>query len=231
MHGRFNAHPGNVSYDRLSPTPSNEWDRCCFSGNHDMKLAEINQLLKCIDRELWIVTAASQGRQGGLVATFVSPISIVPEFPRLAVAIAKQHHTWQIIEASGCFAVHLLAAEQFDLAWHFGSQSGTELDKFKGTDWTPGKTGSPILSAAPGWMECRIESRLDTGDRTLYLAEVIGGDQSRPFTPLTQRQFLGQASPEQLSKLKSQMSSDGSIDAAAISEWRELEVKPRNRAR
>ncbi|MDB5391555.1 MAG: hypothetical protein JWM11_7201 [Planctomycetaceae bacterium] len=185
-----------------------------------MKLNEINQLLRCIDRELWVVTAAFEGALGGLVATFVSPISIVPALPRMAVAISKQHRTWELIEAAGCFAVQLLSADQFELAWQFGSQSGREIDKFSQLDWSPGVTGSPLLRAAAGWLECRIESRLDTGDRTLYLAEVVAGDLLQPFTPLTQRKFLSESSPEQLAKLKSDMSADATADAAAIHAWR-----------
>jgi flavin reductase (DIM6/NTAB) family NADH-FMN oxidoreductase RutF len=188
-----------------------------------MKLPEINQLLRSIDRELWVVTAAFEGQTGGLVATFVSPISIVPELPRMAVAIDKQHHTWNLIEASGSFAVHLLSQEQFDLAWHFGSQSGHEVDKFGPLEWAPGETGSPILKAAAGWLECRIEARLDTGDRTMYLAEVVAGDLSHAFTPLTQKQFLSSTSPDQLSKLKSSMSQDSIADAEAILAWRKMQ--------
>jgi flavin reductase (DIM6/NTAB) family NADH-FMN oxidoreductase RutF len=150
----------------------------------------------------------------------VSPISIVPELPRMAVAIAKQHRTWELIEASGSLAVHLLSAEQFDLAWHFGSQSSRDVDKFSQIEWTAGITGSPILKAAIGWLECRVESRLDTGDRTLYLTEVVAGDLLRAFNPMTQKQFLSLASPEQLAMLKASMSVDAKVDAAAITEWR-----------
>lgn len=187
------------------------------------QLHEVNQLLRCVDRELWVVTAASEGTLGGLVATFVSPISIVPELPRMAVAIAKQHRTWELIEASGSLAVHLLAADQFELAWHFGSQSSRDVDKFSQIEWTAGVTGSPILKAAIGWLECRIESRLDTGDRTLYLTEVVAGDLKQVFAPMTQKQFLSQASPEQLAILKASMSADGQVDAAAINAWRATE--------
>lgn len=190
-----------------------------------MNLTEINQLIRCLDRELWVVTAASNGRQGGLAATFVSPISIVPELPRMAVAIAKQHHTWDLIESSNCFAVHLLAADQFDLAWHFGAQSGRDHDKFSQLEWTSGQTGSPILTAASGWLECRVESRLDTGDRTLYLAEVVAGSLPHSVIPLTQSQFLGQASLEQLETLKASMSADAATDAEAIAAWRLMHGK------
>ncbi len=49
------------------------------------------------DRELWLLTAAAGGRRGGLIATFVSQASIVPDLPRVVVGLAKQHHTWQLV--------------------------------------------------------------------------------------------------------------------------------------
>src|SRR6516225_194631 len=84
------------------------------------------------DRELWLLTAAAGGRRGGLIATFVSQASIVPDLPRVVVGIAKQHHTWGLIEASGAFALHLLSADELDWVWRFGLQSGRDSDKLDG---------------------------------------------------------------------------------------------------
>lgn len=186
-----------------------------------MNLDNINQLLKtCVDREVWVVTAAHDGQRAGLLATFVSPISIVPELPRLAVALSKLHHTWTLVEAAKSFAVHLLTPEQADLAWRFGTQSSRDVDKFDGVAWSAGITGSPILSAAQGWLECRVEHSLDTGDRTLYLAEVVAGDLTGSFAPLTQRQLISLATPDQLLTLRTQLAEDAAQDALAIHQWR-----------
>ena len=35
-----------------------------------------------------------------------------------------------------------------------------------------------------GWMDCRVETRLDVGDRTLYLVEVVLGGRFVPRGPL-----------------------------------------------
>jgi hypothetical protein len=52
------------------------------------------------DRELWLLTAAARGRRGGLIATFVSQASIVPDLPRVLVGLAKQHY-WRRRSACG----------------------------------------------------------------------------------------------------------------------------------
>src|SRR2546421_8699660 len=85
-----------------------------------------------LDRELWLVTAAAGGRRGGLIATAVSQASIVPALPRVLLGLARQHHTWELVEAGGAFALHLLGEEHLDLVWHFALHSGRTRDKLAG---------------------------------------------------------------------------------------------------
>jgi flavin reductase (DIM6/NTAB) family NADH-FMN oxidoreductase RutF len=126
-----------------------------------------------LDRELWVVTASAGERRSGLVATYVARVSLVPELPRVTVALAKHHFTHELIEASGALAMHLVGEDQIEWVWRFGIRSGREVDKLHGLATSTGASGSPILSAAPAWLDCRVEARMDTGDRTVYLAEVL----------------------------------------------------------
>jgi flavin reductase (DIM6/NTAB) family NADH-FMN oxidoreductase RutF len=177
-------------------------------------------LFRKLDRELWLVTASAGGRRGGLIATFVSQASIVPELPRMILGLAKQHHTWGLIEASGVFALHLLGEEQLDWVWRFGLQSGHDRDKLDGLATRMGKSGAPILVDAPGWLECRVEARLDTGDRTVYLAEVLDAQSpgARPILTVTRMRSL--VPDDRRRALEEQMDRDIAIDARAIAAWR-----------
>src|SRR5947209_1809805 len=112
-------------------------------------------LFAWLDRELWLVTAQAGVRRGGLIATFVNQASIVPDVPRMLLGVAKAHHTWELIEASGAFALHLLGEDQLDLVWRFGLDSGRERDKLVGLEWSAGKTGCPLLANAIGWLDCQ----------------------------------------------------------------------------
>src|SRR4051794_28161309 len=89
-------------------------------GEGVMGIGAATELLRRLDRELWLVTAGSGGRRGGLIATFVSQASIVPEMPRMIVGLAQQHHTRELVEASGAFALHLLGEDQVEWVWRFG---------------------------------------------------------------------------------------------------------------
>ena len=55
--------------------------------------------------------------------------------PRLAVGIARHHHTWELISQSGVFAAHLIDEASAELLWSFGLGSGRERDKFAGVLW------------------------------------------------------------------------------------------------
>jgi flavin reductase (DIM6/NTAB) family NADH-FMN oxidoreductase RutF len=174
-----------------------------------------------LDHELWLITAAAQGRRGGLIATFVSQASLPANWPRLLVGLARQHHTWELVQAGGVFAAHLLAEEQIDRVWRFGLQSGRDADKFADLTVQAGITGCPLLPDAPGWLECRVEASLDTGDRTIFLGEVVDARWHGQASLLTTRRMLQFAPPEKLQLLQEQVAHDSAVDAAAIRVWRE----------
>ncbi|HWB12789.1 MAG TPA: flavin reductase family protein [Pirellulales bacterium] len=185
-----------------------------------MDVAAASQIVGLTDRELWIVTARDGQQRGGLVATFVCAASLVEELPRMLIALATQHHTHQLIEASGAFGLHLIAARQLDWVWRFGLQSGRDADKLAGLAQEAGATGAPLLSDAIGWFDCRVESRMETGDRTVYLAEVIAARMNGSETPLTFKELLKIAPAERLEQLKELRERDSRIDAQAIRAWR-----------
>jgi flavin reductase (DIM6/NTAB) family NADH-FMN oxidoreductase RutF len=189
--------------------------------------AAASALFRRLDRELWLVTARAGERQGGLIATFVSQASIVPALPRMILGVARQHHTWDLIEASGVFVLHLLDEAQLDWVWRFGLQSARDADKLAGLETRVGASGAPILSAAPGWLDCRVEARLDTGDRTIYLAEVLDA-QAPGLSPFLTVSRLRQLVPDDRRRaLEEQMIRDIAIDATAIAAWRSSSLPPR----
>ncbi len=185
-----------------------------------MRLADIDALFKRLDREIWLVTARDGRRRGGLIATFVGQAALAPEEPRVLLGVARYHHTWQLIDASRAFALHLLTEDQVELVWRFGLRSGQELDKLESCAMEEGQSGSPIVRDALGWLDCRVETSLDTGDRTVYLGQVLEGRLNGPEPPLTTRRLLQLASPEVRRQLEEQVKQDSARDVEAIHAWR-----------
>lgn len=185
-----------------------------------MDATAASTLFAWLDREIWLVAAQADTRRGGLIATFVNQASIVPELPRMLVGLSRQHHTWELVEHSNAFALHLLGEQHLDWVWRFGLQSGRGRDKLDGLRVRKARTGSPLLEEAIGWLDCRVEERLDSGDRTIYLAEVVQGGVTHFAPPLTLQRLLQLAPPAQLAELKRQLHHDSEIDAEAIRQWR-----------
>jgi flavin reductase (DIM6/NTAB) family NADH-FMN oxidoreductase RutF len=184
-------------------------------------LAAVNSLIAALDRELWLVTAQANDQHSGLIATFVNPASIVPELPRFLVGLAKTHRTQELVEASGAFALHLLAPHNLDWVWRFGTTSGRSIDKFAGLDVRTAMTGSPLLTGAIGWLDCRVEERMDTGDRVVYLGAVVEACVTKAIPPLTMKQAVQLSPPDRLAELKRQLQHDSRADADAIRAWRQ----------
>lgn len=190
-----------------------------------MSSSVASQVFRELDRELWVITAEGASRRGGMVATFVCQASLPAELPRVIVGVAKHHHTWALIEESRVFGLHLLGEDQVEWAWRFGIQSGRDVDKLEDMPYRMTANRCPILEGVPAWLECRIETQLDTGDRSLYLAEIVDAGRVEGRTPLRVHQILSLANDEQRAELTAQMKRDGAIDAAAIRAWRDLQLK------
>jgi flavin reductase (DIM6/NTAB) family NADH-FMN oxidoreductase RutF len=193
-----------------------------------MDVTAASTLFAWLDREIWLVTAQANGRRGGLIATFVNQASIVPDVPRMLVGLSRQHHTWELVEQSNAFALHLLGEYHLDWIWRFGLESGRGRDKLHGLRVKQASIGSPILEDAIGWLDCRVEGRLNSGDRTIYLAEVVQGGVTHFAPPLTLQRLLQLAPPARLAELKRQLHRDSELDTEAIRQWRLREKMDKN---
>jgi len=188
-----------------------------------MDVTQVSKVYAQLDPPLWLVTAANGGKGGGLIATTVTQASIVAEMPRQLITIDKRHNTHALIEGSGAFAMHLIDETQLDLVWRFGLESGRDVDKLAGLQFHTGATGSPLLPEALAWFDCRVEARMDSGDRTVYLAEVVDGRHQRTGPPLTSRRFFAIAPQEKQKIMGEQYEHDARLDAVSIQGWRNKE--------
>lgn len=180
----------------------------------------IAAVLGRVDPALWVVTARAGVRRGALVATFVSEASIVRDAPRVVVGLARQHHTWELVEESGALALHLIGEDRLDWVWRFGLRSGRDADKLAGLAVRTAVTGAPVLDGALGWLDCRVEARLDAGDRTVYLAAVEAGGLEGRGPTLTVQRMLALAPAERRGEMDRLLARDAAVDRRAIESWR-----------
>jgi flavin reductase (DIM6/NTAB) family NADH-FMN oxidoreductase RutF len=163
-----------------------------------MDFAAIRRITSRLWGPVCAVTAAHEGEAGGQIAVGVLSASILPEHPRVLVQIWKANRTHDLVAASRAFAVHPLAADDADLVRQLGFRSGHDgADKLDGLAWMAGVTGSPILAAPLGFIECRVVGTLDATDMTIFLGEVIAGEWRGGETPMVQAyEMIGAMPPE-----------------------------------
>ena len=87
----------------------------------------------------------------------------------VALAVNPKNLSYSLLKQSGAFVLNMLRRDQLDVARHFGTQSGRELDKLAGQRWRPGTSGAPILLNALAYLECRITGAVAAGDHELVL--------------------------------------------------------------
>ncbi|MDA7979176.1 MAG: flavin reductase family protein [Pirellulales bacterium] len=197
-----------------------------------------SEIFACRNPELWLITAmASTGcgekatvdvSASGMIATSVTSVSIVPEAPRVLVAISHQHRTGEIINQCGAFALHVLGEDNLDLVWRFGLQSGHAVEKLAeiktrrhSIDFESARINFLVVPDCAAWLACRVETLFDIGDRLLVVAEVVAAEKLRHrMDPLTMRRLAEIGAPEKLSQLREQSSRQAVIDHQAITNWR-----------
>jgi flavin reductase (DIM6/NTAB) family NADH-FMN oxidoreductase RutF len=191
--------------------------------DHASTLAQIDSVLRLIDREVWILTAADGDRRGGLLATWVSTASIDRERPVLLAGIAPNHFTAELVQASRAFAAHLLRPDQVGLAWNFASGSGRSRDKLAGLTWSAVQTGSPILADCLAWYDCRVFARYDAGDRLFFWANIADAGMVEAGQPLCEQQFIQALTDQQRKQLAADRDADVLIQRPLHESWRKTQ--------
>ena len=186
-----------------------------------MDITAVTTLIAWLDREIWLATTRDGPRQGGLIVNFVNSVSLVSELPRMTLSVSRSHQSWELIEASQAFALHLLGEQHLPWIWRFGLQSGRDIDKFEDMDISRAQSGSPILNDAIGWLDCRVEASMDIGDRTIYLGNVLEGRVTNFAPPLTLKRLSQLAPPHLMSEMKRQSQQETIQAAEWILAWRQ----------
>lgn len=128
------------------------------------------------------VTTVSQGRVNGLISLSAGAAAIVPEAPRVTIALTKYNMTHDMILESGVFVMHLLGngpdllQGSLDIIMGLGGSSGRDGDKISAFRTKAGVTGSPILLDALSYVEGRVIGSLDAEESTIFLADVVGSE-------------------------------------------------------
>lgn len=115
-----------------------------------------------------VVTTEHEGKLFGMTVAAFSSLSLHP--PLILICVEKTVKTHDAISGAGKFGVSILNSKQADVSNRFASRSE---DKFAGTEIVRGELGVPLVAGAITRLECRVNSKLEGGDHTIFVGEVV----------------------------------------------------------
>ena len=143
------------------------------------------QVLRRIPYGMFVMTATAGGNPAASTLTWISQCSFHP--PLVVIGVQRNSLTHAAIEASGALAVNFLAHDQREIAEKFfRPPDDAGSGRLHGMAYESGpETGSPLLTDLPAWIEARVTDRVERGDHTVYVCEVVGaGRRESTFQPL-----------------------------------------------
>jgi flavin reductase (DIM6/NTAB) family NADH-FMN oxidoreductase RutF len=148
-----------------------------------------DSLMTSLDTPMIVVTTAVAGERAGCLVGFHAQSAIDP--PRYCVWLSKANHTYRVALRSTHLAVHFLTEADLDVAEHFGTLTGEDVDKFDGVDFRSGVDGVPLLERCPNRLVLKRVALLDEGgDHVCLSAECLDAETAGGFTPLHLSQVI-----------------------------------------
>lgn len=127
-----------------------------------------------------IVTArAADGRLVGLTANSFNSVSLSP--PLVLWSLSKHAGSLPVFAQGSHYAIHILAAEQLELAKRFATR---DIDRFAGVEWLEGAGGVPLIPGCAAVFECANRSRYEEGDHVILVGEVERAEHRAGAQPL-----------------------------------------------
>jgi len=140
-----------------------------------------NAMRRAVSGVSIVTTDGNHGRYGLTVSSMTS-VSADP--PMLLICINRNSVAHAAIAANRRFAVNVLASHQQHIASTFaGSTTLGPAYHFDNGDWSVTASGLPQLAEPAAIFECEIESSMEAGTHSIFLARVASAS-GRDIAPL-----------------------------------------------
>ncbi len=142
-----------------------------------MKIADsLRAFMRNAPQAVSVVTAVGEeGPRGITVSAFFS-LSVDP--PSFLISIRKQSRAHAAI-ARGRFRIHLLAEDQAAVSNHFARQGLDSREQFPDHP-ADADAEPPRLPDCLAWADCRVVSRYEEADHTLFVGALLASGVERP---------------------------------------------------
>lgn len=136
---------------------------------------------------IYVLTTSFRDEINGMIASWVSQVSYDP--PLIMAAIHPHRYSHRLIEQSGCFALHIIQRQQSQFLTRF--KDPDPKSKFLSIQWTPGKTGCPILKDCMAYLECEVNASYAPGNHTLFIGKIVNAHLKTGGKPFSSMDYKG----------------------------------------
>jgi 3-hydroxy-9,10-secoandrosta-1,3,5(10)-triene-9,17-dione monooxygenase reductase component len=119
-----------------------------------------------------VTSRTPDGRPCGFTANSVASVSLDPLL--ILVCVDHEAASHACIVEGGSFAISILGGGDEPLARRFAADDRGA--RFGDLDLRTEVTGSPVLSAAIAWLDCRVRDIHEAGDHSIVVGEVVACD-------------------------------------------------------
>ncbi|ERT09466.1 putative diflavin flavoprotein A 3 [Lyngbya aestuarii BL J] len=181
---------------RVTETPTENTYKLCEEAGTDigqwLGLKKAVKQMKSLDNDLdkalgrlsgglYIITATKGEVRSAMLASWVSQASFQPL--GLSIAVAKDRAIEALMQVNDTFVLNVLAENNYQkLMRHFLKRFAPGADRFEGIETQSASNGSPILTDAVAYLECKVASRMELSDHWIIYATVQAGRVSDPDT-------------------------------------------------
>ena len=119
-----------------------------------------------------VITVDHEGEVHGMTANAFASVSLDPLL--VLVCVDRKARTHAHLHAKKRFGVNVLAEDQRVISEYYARASITYQDAEREAEarFDRTKHGTPVLHGALAYLECRLHTAQDTGDPTIFIAEV-----------------------------------------------------------
>lgn len=126
-----------------------------------------------------VITTKDGNKPVGFTANSFTSLSLNPKL--VLFCLDKKASSYQTFMEAEHFAINILASDQIDISKQFATSG---IDRFQGIVYKEAVTGSPILKGVLAYIDCKLDKRVDGGDHTIFIGEVLAGDEDLSKQPL-----------------------------------------------
>jgi flavin reductase (DIM6/NTAB) family NADH-FMN oxidoreductase RutF len=141
----------------------------------EVRQVTANEFRRACSRFATGVTVAtvldSAGTPHGLTVSSFTSVSLDP--PLILICIGHAVTCIDAFRAATHFGINVLSCDQQAVSERFAKKGH---DRFDGTPWRRGETGSPLLPEALARIECETHQRFASGDHDIFVGRMVAAE-------------------------------------------------------